>query len=295
MGFYSQITFNSQLHDDGFSSTEINEHELMQKYEHDFMFRSNIDIQCKHDIETVINLASESSPLGKINALAAFFGMRLPFDYGIFQIRCWIAPLFFDHETGELLSSSISTDKALQPIINYYRHGHTDKWWELLGRLIETHDFAGLLDRVDQKSWYTGVSSLYQSFYTLHDFLWIELMEKVVENKTNQEIVAMIKSCERLNFETAQKIAKELNNSAADEIFAYYYNYVFDEYGILRQFANDPAWAELSEQAKQEIKNVPDGIPFFNYYLSVRAEEKKKLIASRKENYTVGLGISDFY
>jgi hypothetical protein len=289
---YAQVGFKNSFPDRRATEQELLEHRLQYRYDHDPEFRVDIDRQCKEEMRTLINAVAKSATLGKICALKTFFATRAPaqFNRGLYQIRYWLAPLFFDHGTGAISNEPISTVKALRPIVEYFRQEYGDAWREELGKYLDLDEFALLLDMADEQGWYKTVNALYRAFYVARDFLWTHLTSKVIDNATNQKIMAVIESCLAQNFQTANRIARDAKSAVADEIFAYFYNQKFDAYGIRRELASDPAWAELSEQAKKEIKNVPDGIPFFNYYLSVRAQERQK-IAEEQKNRPCGTGL----
>jgi polyhydroxyalkanoate synthesis regulator phasin len=291
---YGQISFNHHPHMRGPTPQELEEYRLLYRYEHNPEYRQQIDAQREYEIRILIQAAIDCATFGKIAALKTFFAttrLQAPFDYEIKQIRYWLAPLFFDHTTGELVAKPKSIVEALRPIVEYFKNQYGDQWHHELGKYLDMQQFHLLVDAADYKGWYWAVNKIYSWFYSTFYLQWLNLAKKVVGNTTNQKIMALIETCQMQDFEAAKAIAQDAQSSVADEIFAYFYNQKFDAYGIRREFANDPAWAQLSEQTKQEIKNLPNGITFYNNFLSLRAQEKtRQEIAEEQKNRPCGTG-----
>lgn len=291
---YGQISFNHHPHMRGPTQQELEEYRLLYRYEHNPEYRQQIDAQREHEIRILIQAAIDCATFGKIAALKTFFattGLQAPFDYEIKQIRYWLAPLFFDHTTGELVAKPKSIVEALRPIVEYFKNQYGDQWHHELGKYIDMQQFHLLVDAADYKGWYWAVNKIYSWFYSTFYLQWLNLAKKVVGNTTNQKIMASIEACQMQDFQAAKAIAQDAQSSVADEIYAYFYNQKFDAYGIRREFANDPAWAQLSEQTKQEIKNLPNGITFYNNFLALRAQEKtRQEIAEEQKNRPCGTG-----
>src|SRR3990167_826192 len=82
-----------------------------------------------------------------------------------------------------------------------------------------------------------------------------------------------------------EKIPNEKNKYlTADRIFRSVYYKIYDKYGILREFAEDPLWANLSEDAKKEAGSNPELAKKINMgFLKRRLEAKNKLSAKKTE------------
>src|SRR3990167_9574241 len=94
---------------------------------------------------------------------------------------------------------------------------------------------------------------------------------------------------EQDKFQEAKALIEKLPNEnnkylTADKVFRSVYYKIYDKYGILREFAEDPLWANLSEDAKKEAGSNPELAKKINMgFLKRRLEAKNKLSAKKTE------------